>query len=391
MLTPRLARRLPLAALLLLAACGSAEPPPAEAPPPPPASTAPTASATATAPAPSTATGIPRDPKLAEMAKAARACANGDHAYDYDRDCPGYKAWHDDEADFEDGKNGDTVFSLYADPDPKVHYLAMLKPIAPAYWENKEHAKALFALARAEKLDDILAKLAVFVAAVDAEKAGLGAELKELAKHPSSRFREWLATYLIQGAQTPLAFEVEQMLLADPSRDVRQNAIGGLAGEHTPASEPICQLLAKQLTRTDDDLYAVGIQVAASSKCPGLREQATAEIDRRTADPTTVTMVPGLAYTRALFSLCYRAEDPAQKKKKLFALAKRLVDARISDGMVRENALDMLRVCDRDAAEKLLPSLAKDKILGEKAKRALDSIKEQKAKDAKDRPKGKKK
>jgi hypothetical protein len=262
----------------------------------------------------------------------------------------------------------------------------MLKPIEPSYWQDNGHAKALFAMARAETLDDILRKLAVFVAHVDAEKMGLGAELKELAKHPSAAFREWLASNLIPNSQTPLALEVEQMLLADPDRSVRVGAISGLVGEHTPTVEPVCQLLTKQLTRPDDDLHAVGLQAGATSRCPGMQEQVFAELEKRTADPTKVTLASGMIYDLALFSLCYRAESP-EAKKKAFALTRRLVDARVSERMTREDALEKMLICDRAATEKLLPTFAKDKDLGERVKKMQAAIKEQKERDAKSKKK----
>jgi hypothetical protein len=383
---PRSARPLHLSALLLLAACGASSAPPAEtAAAPSPSARADAAASAATTPV---APAIPRDPRLAEMARAARACGKDGAVYDFDTECAGYKAWHDNDELFADGKASDTIFSMYGDPDPKVHYLAMLKPIDPSYWQDASHGRALFAMVRAEKQDDILRKLADFVARVDADKAGLGAELKELGKHPSVAFRQELAGDLLPSSQTPLALEMEAMFLADPDRSVKVGAILALAGENTPPVEPVCQLLTRQLTRSDDDLHAVGLQAGSASKCPGMRELVTGELEKRTADPATVTLGPGVLYATALFSLCYRADSPAEKKK-MFALTKRLVDPRIHEGMVRERGLDTLLTCDRAAGEKLLPTFARDKALASHVKFLQDAIVERKAREARDKSKKK--
>jgi hypothetical protein len=212
-----------------------------------------------------------RDPKIEAMARAARACAKGDRGYDFDSDCAGYKTWRAEEDAFADGKADDTIFSLLGDPDPRLHYLAFTKTIQPAYWRDAAHAKALFTLAHTETVEDVLRKLADYVALVDATR--LGPELKDLTKHPSPVFRKELASQIVRHSQSAVALEAEQSLLADPDADVKEAAIRALSSEGTPPSDAVCALLGKQITRTDDDLYAVGISAAISSACPGLRDK----------------------------------------------------------------------------------------------------------------------
>jgi len=377
-----LVRPLHLSTLLFVAACGGSTPAPADPSGGAAASatTAPEAGGSAAIP------GLPaRDPKLAEMIKAALACAKNDEFHSFDRECAGFKAW--DEADelFAGGKADDTLLSMWGDPDPNVRHLALPKRIKPAYWQDKGHAQALFAIARAEKIRDYLSQLGTFAGQVDGEKVGLAAEQKDLAKHPSADFRARFAAALIPAAQTPLALEIEQILIDDGEKDVRVYAVLGLAGEGVPASDPVCKLLTKQLARADD-LHANGIQAAAVSKCPGMRDQAAAEIDKRTADPTKVTFGAGMAYASALFSLCYRAESP-EAKKKIFTLTRKLVDPKSLDRSIREKALDELLSCDRPAGEKLLGTFAKDKDLAQHVKYLQDAINERKAADAKNKKK----
>ncbi len=318
------------------------------------------------------------------MIKDALKCAKNDEYHSFDRDCPGFKAWDAADELFAGGKADDTLLSMWGDPDPNVRHLALPKNIKASYWQDKGHAKALFALARAEKYSDYLRQLGTFAGQVDGEKVGLAAEQKELAKHRSKEFRERFAGALVPGAQTPLALEIDQILLEDSEKDVKVYAILGLAGEGVPASDPLCKLLAKQITR-GDELHAQGIQAAAVSKCPGMREQALAELDKRTADPTKIEFGPGLVYESAFFSLCYRADSPAAKQK-IFTVAKRLVNPKV-DRNIRERALDTLLSCDRAAGEKLLPGLAKDKDFADKVKSLQDEIKARKAEEAKNKKK----
>ena len=320
-----------------------------------------------------------RDPKLVEMAKAARACAKGEKVYDFDSDCAGYKAWRENEDAFADGKADDTIFALLGDRDPRFHYLAFTKAIQPAYWKDKTHAKALFALARAETNDDVLRKLADYVALVDADAAGLGVELKDFAKHPSAAFRKELAFQLVRHTQTPVALEVEQLFLADADKDVKESAVIALSADGTPATEPVCALLRKQMTRADDDLYAVGIAASLSSTCPRLRDEAIAELERRVSDPAKVGLHAGAVFTSALSGQCLHADLPESDKKKAFALAAKLTDPKVPDSMVRERAVDALFVCDWSALEKMLPKLHKDAQIGDHLKTVEEGIKSRKA------------
>jgi hypothetical protein len=364
-------RSLPALALLI-AACGGSNPPPAD---PPPVAAVASSSAAAPPDAPAAASG-PRDPKLDEMARAARACATGEKVWDFDSDCAGYKAWRETDDAFGGGKGDDTVLSLLGDPDPRYHYLAMPKTIQPSYWKDKAHAKTLFALARAETIDDVLGKLADYVALVDADAAGLGSELKDLAKHPSKTFRKELAVYLIRKSQTPLALEVEQILLADPEKEVKEQAIASLTADDDHPPDAVCQILAKQITRTDDDLYAVGISAGTSTACPGLRDKALAELDKRTADLAKLGVHEGLMFASSLTTRCLHNDISDAERKKVFALGVRLTDIKVPDSMIRERALDTLFVCDWAALQKQLPRLRKDARLADRLKGVEDSIKE---------------
>jgi hypothetical protein len=357
---------------LLLAACGGSAPTPSTTAT---SKTVPSSAPSTTAPASS-----PRDPKLAEMAAAARACAKGDNVYDFDSDCPGYKAWRDNVDAFADGKGDDTVFSLLGDPDPRLHYLAFSKTIQPSYWKDAAHAKALYTLAHTETVDDVLRKLATYVALVDADAAGLGLELKELAKHPRATFRKELAFELVRRQQTPLALEVEQSLLADPDKDVKESAIIALSADGTPATDGICQLLTKQITRTDDDLYAIGISAGMSSACPGLRDKAVAELEKRVADPAKVPLHAGMVFASALSARCMHADIADAEKKKLFALGAKMTDAKVPDSMLRERAVDTLFVCDWASLDKMMPALRKDAQIADHLKTVDDGIKGRKTK-----------
>jgi hypothetical protein len=299
----------------------------------------------------------------------------------FDDECPAIKAWADNEDLFADGKGNETLLSLFGDPDVKVRILADKHSIDLSFFEDKAHAAKLFALAKAEKDESVAHDLARYVAKVDAEKLGLGAELKELAKHPSKKFREGIAFYLISSHQGPVALEVEQMLIDDADPGVQSNAISALStGGITPGVEPICKLLTKQLSRTDN-LHGEALWAGGSSKCAGMKDQVAVELDKRTKDPSKITNAVGIKYALAAGDLC-RDETPPAMKKKGFELGKRLTDTKVPDPNTRRSGLGVLVTCDPAAAATILAGLAKDKdkFVADEAKKKLDDAKAKAAK-----------
>ncbi len=311
MTSPRL---LPLSALILLAACGGAAPKPVEsasgaAPPAAAPSAAPSAEASAeAAPAPGG-----RDPAIAALAKAALGCKFEDDAFD--AECPAFKAWDSEEALFADDHGDDTLFSMLGDPDVKVQALATHKDITHPYWEDKGHAEALFALGKAAKSERVAGHLGGYAAMVNAEELGLGAALKDVARHAASpAFRKALAFHLNSYVQTKTVAEADEILIADPDPEVADAAVEALTrGGDT--SEPVCKLLVKQLTRSDA-LHATALWGGASTSCAGVKEQVAVELAKRIADPRKLTQTVGREYAYAASGLC-RAGSPALKKKGL--------------------------------------------------------------------------
>lgn len=368
-----------LSSALVLVACGGAQP---DAATPPAGSVEPvatTAPASAPAPAPAAAAGsdapLARDPRIVALVTPALAC-KFEEGY-FDDECPAYKAWKDNDELFAEGKGNDTIFSLLGDADEKLRVLATDKGFdnSQAYFADKAHATRLFALAKKETNAAVAHSLGGYVAKVDAEKFGLGAELRALAKHPVSRFREALAFYLISTFQSPTALDVEQILLEDPDTKVKEKAIGALStGGITPGVEPVCALLKKQMARTDD-LVGDALQTASSSKCAGIDELLIAELEKRTADPSKVTNAVGIDYSLAAGNVCSRTRSPDLTKKG-FAIGKKLVDPKLPDPNTRRAALSVLVSCGPEEAAKALAPLAKDKdkYVAEEAKKKLEAL-----------------
>ena len=171
-----------------------------------------------------------------------------------------------------------------------------------------------------------------------------------------------------------------QLFLSDSDKDVKESAIVSLSADGTSQTDAVCQLLGKQLTRADDDLYATGISAGMTSTCPGLRDKALAELENRIADPTKVGLHAGVILTSALGARCLHSDERAEVKKKSFALATKLTDAKVPDVMVRERAVDALFVCDWAALDKMMPKLHKDAALAGHLKTVDDSIKQRKSK-----------
>jgi hypothetical protein len=354
---------------LFLVACGGAQPVTA---PPPDGSAA--AAAGSAAVAPGKDAPLARDPKIVALAQPALAC-KFEEGY-FDDECPAIKAWHENEELFAEGKGDDTVFSMLGDPDEKTRVLASDKSFSDSrtYFTDKAHATRLFALAKKETNEGVGHTLGGYVAKVDADKFGLGADLVALAKQPVVKFRDALAFYLISSSQSPAAVDTLKVLLEDPDPKVKSTAISSLStGGITPGVPVVCDLLKKQLARTDD-LVGGALWAGSSSKCAGIDEVVIAELEKRVADPKKVTSAVGIDFNLAAEGVCHRGSDDL--KKRGYAIGVKLTDAKIDAGQTRESAMDVLIGCDPVKAAKALGALAKDKDkrVAEKAKKKLAEL-----------------
>jgi hypothetical protein len=150
----------------------------------------------------------------------------------------------------------------------------------------------------------------------------------------------------------------------------------GLAppGASCSTAEPLCKILAKQITRSDI-LHATALWGGSTTSCAGVKEQVAAELAKRLADPGKVPAAAGQEYGFAASGLC-RADSPALKKKGL-DLARQLAGAKIPDVHTRNRGLKAVVECDPKAGAALATTLLKDKAMESYAKSTLSSIKEQ--------------
>lgn len=321
-----------------------------------------------------------RDPKIAALAKDALACKFEEGSFD--DECPGFKAWTDNEELFEEGKGDDTVLSMLGDGDVKVRILATKKGFTSTetFFADKAHGKRLFELAAKEKDDDVASSLASYVTRFDAEAAGFGAELRASAKLPNARFRKQLGA-VIAHYQGPAAVEVVQTLLQDEDKEVVKSTISDLStGGITPGAPPVCKLLAQQIARTDD-LVGPALWAGSSSKCVGMDKLVIDELRKRVNDPTKVTNAVGIDYALAAAGVCDRTKSDDLKKKG-FEIGKKLTDTKIPDANTRRSAFDVLASCGPAGAAAAIRPFAndKDKFIADSAKRKLDQLSAKSAK-----------
>ena len=330
------------------------------------------------APAPRAASGK-RDAKIMALAKAALACKFADDGT-FDEDCAAFSAWRENEALFEDGRGNETLFSMLGDSDEKIRVLGGAKQISEAktFFADKGRATKLFAIAKEQP--EAGREVGTYVAYVDAERLGLANELKALTKHPSTPFRKGLAS-VITHHQSPAALAAINVLLGDREPTVQEAAINALsAGGTTPAVEPVCQLLVKQLARPER-AGAAALAAASTSKCAGMDTQIVFELTKRTADPKKITNAVGPSYGLAASGVCARTQS-ADLKRKAFAVGRKLTDSAVPDVNTRRSAMAVLRDCDATAAAAAFKTLSKDKdkSVSDGAKKELDSLRAKSAK-----------
>ena len=343
------------------------------------------AAATATPAAkaePEAATPAESDPQIGELAKAALACKVADDTFD--AECAAYKAWTGNEPLFAEGKGNGTLLTMLEAPDEKTRLLVGARgmPDSKTFFATKGNAVRLFAVAKKETNARVGQDLGALVASVDAEKLGLAADLRALAKHSLPTFREALAFYLVVRHQTALNLEIAALLMEDSEKRVRENAVGSLSsGGATPPTEAVCKLLSKQLARTDE-LAAKAMWAAGSSKCKGIHQEVAAALTVRTSDPSKVTNADGVGYSLAIGAVCSSSDASLDAKMRVFAAAQKLTDPAVSDANTRVAAIGALSGCDKGEAEKVIRPLTKDKdkTVASRATKELEEIKKAAAK-----------
>jgi hypothetical protein len=317
-----------------------------------------------------------RDPKIVELAKAALACKFEEGSFD--GECVAFTAWADNGELLENGKGNDTLLSMLSDPDERIRVLASRQGIIcwDDYFTDEGHAKALFAAAAKETNGVVAGSLAALIADVDVEKLGLGVELRALAKHPVMEFRLHLArTILYQ--ETSAAIETLGILLRDSDEEVYGMALSSLSdatsGSERPSTERLCEFMNRELDQTGT-MLSDALVAASSSTCDDMTDRVIAAITKLVEDPSKVgKQSSNLA--RAVSGLCFTNKADGLNPQG-FAIAQKLVDARVADPFTRAVAIDALADCDPAKARAAILVLThdKDRFVADRAKRKLQEL-----------------
>lgn len=317
------------------------------------------------------------DPDIAALAAKAKTCAFEDGHFQYD--CPAIKEWERDNDDlFEGGAGNATILSMLEDPDPRTRTLAVARGFSSgrAFFADKKRAARLLAVVDKERDPKLVARYGKLVAMIDGRKL-FGAELKALAKHPSSDFRSSFAAEALPQYPTDYSVELVKTFLEDPDDSVKRAAIRSLGNSRVRPAEAICTTLRGQLTR-NDKLAQDALEAATSSKCPGITEIVMKELEKRTADPAKAGAKDSLDLTSALGSLCWRGSDEDPIKKRAFDVVLK-VAPKTEDVWRRRRSLDLFARCDKARAKEALTPYLKDpeKDVVENAKEELKNLEAQ--------------
>ncbi|EYF06380.1 Hypothetical protein CAP_1910 [Chondromyces apiculatus DSM 436] len=355
--------------------CGGSQSSEAVAPPPPPPSGAP-APIPSAAPA-EAAPAQAGDPKILKLAEAALACPLEEGRLAYE--CEGYKAWSEEQDLFSDHEKAwPTLLAMLESPDEKRRLLAADKFYMPSSVDDKAMVDRVVAVQKKETNPQVAKDLASLLARIDMVKLGHGDDLRALAKHPEKEVRESIAFYLLRPHQNPTTLEVLGILLQDPERDVKRQAIGALSPT-TDSTEAVCKIVREQMKRTDD-LVGEALKTASRTRCEGIHGEVIDALAKNTTDATKIVNAVGVDYALAVEWACRETPKP-EAKKKGFAVAKKLTDVKVPDANTRRAALSALGVCDAAAATSVLTALGKDKdkYVSEAAAKELAELKKKAA------------
>ncbi|AKT44004.1 hypothetical protein [Chondromyces crocatus] len=336
--------------------------PPAQASPalatPPPAASAP----------------VSGEAAIQKLAEGALSCGLVDE--EIDPDCAGLKAWLDEEALFEDDEASATLLTMLESSEVKRRILAIEKLRTSAIANDKAAVARLAAVAKKETNVLVARALGGAIARADMKQLGLGDDLRALARHPVSEFRQSLAFYLLRPNQNDVTLQVLVTLLRDADPRVQREAISALTPT-TESTDAVCKLAQDQLDRSDD-LAGEAHKAAATTRCKGIHATVVDSLVGKTADPTKITNAVGVDYALALERAC-NADVGTDLKKKAFGVAKKLSDAKVPDPNTRRASFHALMRCDPAAATNVLGALSKDKdpFVADAAKKQLDELKAQ--------------
>ncbi|AKT40148.1 hypothetical protein [Chondromyces crocatus] len=361
------------AAALSSAACGGAQPATSgdvacvETPAVPPSAATTPAGPDAKATSPNTKDGpvtpprLEGPPQLVQKLLAATTCELD--AGFLDQGCPSLAAWM--EHDFTDADfvraTVPMLLTLLDTDDEKAHQVAGATFAIISCDEAIDAAVAarLIAATRKPFHSLVLSALGVCLAEVPVEQHGLSAEFGALVSHPSVSLREAIVGSRFPASQSPWAYEQRLRFLGDESVKVQQEALRTLGvWKPTPA---LCALLRDHLPKTDH-LRGAAQAAAASSTCPGLRDEAVTSMSKHLAEAKLYGNEFGDDFANAVGSICRSKDTPPPLKKKAFTIAKTLTDEKVSGTNVRRTATRQLAICDPVAAKPVLQSLAKDKL-----------------------------
>ncbi|NUP10169.1 MAG: hypothetical protein HOW73_29310 [Polyangiaceae bacterium] len=310
--------------------------------------------------APATAQTDEIDQDVMALAAAAQKCGFEHGSFEWD--CPAFKEWRNENDDLFEGPGGNsTILSLLEDKDVRARTLAAQRGFTAArsYFADTKRASRLLAVVDKERENRLYSSYGKFVAYINGEKV-LGKELRALANHPTTDFRQAYAEYALPTHPTAFSLELVKVFLDDPDDSVRRAAIRSLsANGRTRPTEGICAVLKTQIERTDK-LAREALDAGATSKCPGMSELVMAQIEKRTADPAKATAADAPDVSNAMSSLCWRSTTSDDLKKRAFDVANKTAP-KIADPWRRRSYVYLLRSCDPKRAKAALAPFLKDK------------------------------
>ncbi|NUO48300.1 MAG: HEAT repeat domain-containing protein [Polyangiaceae bacterium] len=192
------------------------------------------------------------DQDILALAATAQKC-NFEHG-SFDYDCAGYKEWRDAGDDLFEGPSGNsTILSMLEDKDIRARTLATQRGFtgARSYFSDPKHGARLLAVIDKEREERLFYYYGRFAAYINGEKT-LGKELRALANHPATNFRQSFAENALPTHPNEFSLGLVKVFLDDPDDSVRRAAIRSLsASGRTRPTEGICALLKTQIARTD--------------------------------------------------------------------------------------------------------------------------------------------
>jgi hypothetical protein len=301
------------------------------------------------------------DPAIVLLLKRALACKPTRGAIA--GDCAGAIAWDASKEEFADGRADATLVNLLEDPDERVRILAVYKldEAGKPYRTDARLAARIVDVAEQEQSTRVARPLGALVGRIDLERTQLFDRIELVArKHLLASMRGAIVEELLHENPASLqAFDLSKEMVRDPDAQVRASAVGAFWIGGVRWAAETCRLWFDNIDNTmDQDVAArAGELLTRYGRCQAYFD-ALLDSEEKRFRASRTDRAP---FATALTNLCEDLRSTDAQRWRALVLARRMVEEKLTDTVVRGEALASVLACDPAGGRAFVNGFAGDK------------------------------